>query len=286
MARSLLTREIFKKLILKPSVINTASESRCRSKSTIGPFKAYIYSSNVLQVEDSDSSRVMSDEKPSPVKSAYRRGGGRVAGRGGGRSGKGNYSNRLRTSHLQNCKTQQSVNKFKGNSTALEGYIFDCSNSKQADKFITAIKRILEHVSTKYKYGGGICSFSENSTCFAILLPVVPDYTANTLTMSIATKKIDLYVKRDGILDENLQKAYSLIFGPCTELFNSKLKSSINWDAMSSTYDMFALLEAIKTIIYKFEDKKYLSLSLHNAKTNFYNFRQGTMTNPDYLDDK
>ena len=52
---------------------------------------------------------------------------------------------------------------------------------------------------------------------------------------------------------------------------------------MSSTYDMFALLEAIKTMIYKFEDQKYLPLSLHNTKTNFYNFRQGTMTNTDYL---
>ena len=47
---------------------------------------------------------------------------------------------------------------------------------------------------------------------------------------------------------------------------------------------MFALLEAIKKIIYKFEDQRHLPLSLHNAKTNFYNFRQGTMTNPDYLD--
>ena len=53
---------------------------------------------------------------------------------------------------------------------------------------------------------------------------------------------------------------------------------------MSSTYDMFALLEAIETIIYRFEDQKYLPLSLHNAKTNFYNFQQGTMTNPNYLD--
>ena len=100
----------------------------------------------------------------------------------------------------------------------------------------------------------------------------------------IATKKIDIYFKQDGILDENLQKAYSLIFGHCTELLKSKLKSSVNWDDMSYTYDMFALLEAIQTIIYKFKDQKYLPLSLHNAKTNFYIFRQGTMTNPDYLD--
>ena len=112
----------------------------------------------------------------------------------------------------------------------------------------------------------------------------MPDDTANALTKSIATKKIDLYVKRDSILDENLQKEYSLIFGQCTELLKSKLKSSVNWDAMSSTYDMFALLKAIKTIIYKFEDQKYLPLYLHNAKTNFYKFRQRTMTNPDYLE--
>ena len=130
----------------------------------------------------------------------------------------------------------------------------------------------MEHVGTEYKYGGDICSSINNSTLFALPLPVVPDDTVNALTRSIFTKKIDLYVKRDGILDENLQKAYSLIFGQCTELLKSKLKSSVNWDAMSSNYDMFALLEAINTIIYKFDDQKYLPLSLHNAKTNFYNF--------------
>ena len=153
----------------------------------------------------------MSDAKPSPVISAYGRGGGRGAVRCRGRGGKGDYSNRLRTSHLQNRKTRPPVNKFKGNSIAPEGYIFDCSDSKQANKFVTAIKRILEHVGTEYKYGGNIRSSIENSTCFAIPLPVVPDDTVNALTRSIATKKIDHYVRRDGILDENLQKAYSLI---------------------------------------------------------------------------
>ena len=100
---------------LNPSTINTKSESCCRSKKKIGPFSAYTYSSDRLQVEDSDSSRVMSDAKPSPVKSAYGRGGGRGAGRGGGQGGKGDYSNCSRKSHLQNRKTRPPVNKFKGN---------------------------------------------------------------------------------------------------------------------------------------------------------------------------
>ena len=47
---------------------------------------------------------------------------------------------------------------------------------------------------------------------------------------------------------------------------------------------MLGLLEAIKSIIYKFEDQKFLPLYLHHTKRNFYAFRQGNLSNPDYLD--
>ena len=65
---------------LKPSAINMTSERRSRSKKKKVPFSPYTYCSDGLKVKDSDSSRVMSDAKSSPVKSAY----GRGAGRGGG----------------------------------------------------------------------------------------------------------------------------------------------------------------------------------------------------------
>ena len=98
----------------------------------------------------------MSDFKPSPVKSAYDRGGGIGAGRGAGRGGRGDRSNRSRTGQIQNRKSRTITQKFKGNSSDLEGYIFDCSDSKQADKYITAIMRIAEYVGAEYKYGGNI----------------------------------------------------------------------------------------------------------------------------------
>ena len=46
---------------------------------------------------------------------------------------------------------------------------------------------------------------------------------------------------------------------------------------------MLGLLEAIKTIIYKFKDQKYISLSLHHSKRNFYTFQQRNLPNPEYL---
>ena len=47
---------------------------------------------------------------------------------------------------------------------------------------------------------------------------------------------------------------------------------------------MMGLIEAIKTIIYKLKVQKYLPLSLHHPKRNFYALRQGNLPNPDYLD--
>ena len=67
----------------------------------------------------------MSDIKPIPVKSAYGRGGGRGAGKGGVRGGRGDRSNRSRSGQIKNQKSRPITQKFKGNSSDLEGYIFD-----------------------------------------------------------------------------------------------------------------------------------------------------------------
>ena len=65
----------------------------------------------------------MSDINPSPVKSTYGRGGGRGGGKGGGRGGTGDCSNRSRSGHIHNQKSRPVAQKFKGNSSDLEGYI-------------------------------------------------------------------------------------------------------------------------------------------------------------------
>ena len=130
----------------------------------------------------------------------------------------------------------------------------------------------------EYKYGGDIRSSIENSKRFEIPMPTATDDNDTYFIKMILDRNIDICVKRDGILDENLQKAYSLIHGQCTELLKSKLKTSANWETVSYQYDMLGLIEAIKTIIYKFKDQKYLPLSLHHSKSNFYAFRQGNLS--------
>ena len=124
--------------------------------------------------------------------------------------------------------------KFKGKSHDLEGYIFDCSDNKQADIFVHTMKRFAEYVGTEYRNGGDIRSTIEQNVRFAIPLPLAPSGTNDELQKMILTKKVDAYVKRDYILDENIQKAYSLMLGQCTELLKSKLKTTTDWTKVST----------------------------------------------------
>ena len=44
------------------------------------------------------------------------------------------------------------------------------------------------------------------------------------------------------------------------------------------------LIRIIITITFKFDEQKYLPLALHQAKANFYNIRQGSLSNAKYLE--
>ena len=100
----------------------------------------------------------------------------------------------------------------------------------------------------------------------------------------ILTNKVNSYVRRDSILDENIQKVYSLVLGKCTEFLKSKLKTTSNWDTTSTDFDLLGLIASIKSVIFKFEDQQYFPLSLHYVKKNFYSFRQHHLSNTEYLD--
>ena len=147
---------------------------------------------------------IIPDIKPSPVKSAYGKGGGRCGDKGGDRGSRVDRSNLSRSGHIQNQKSRPVVQQFKGKSSDLEGYIFDCSDSRQADKYISAIKIIAEYVGAEFKYGGNIRSSIEISKRFETPMPTAPSDNDTALLTMILNRKIDIYVKRDGILDENL----------------------------------------------------------------------------------
>ena len=130
-----------------------------------------------------------------------------------------------------NRPQRQPPARFKGNQSELQGQIFDCSDYKQADTFVSTLKRISEYIGAQYKHGGDIRSSILQGTKTTISIPTAPtvvDPTALTsaeITLQMIFKgEIDAYIKRKTMLDDNVQKAYSLVLGQCTDLLQSKLK--------------------------------------------------------------
>ena len=103
------------------------------------------------------------------------------------------------------------------------------------------------------------------------------------LEEQVFKEEINTFVKSKEILAENIQKAYSLVLGQCTEIMVNKLKMSLSWEKIKVDQNVIQLLLEIKNIIYKFDDQKYQVLSIHKAKSSFYAFRQGELTNAQYL---
>ncbi len=92
-------------------------------------------------------------------------------GRGhGGRTRPGRGGSRQRH-HCPNQATNQPSSKFQGQCEALKDYIFDCSDYKQADRYVNTVKRISEYVGSEYKNGGDIRSSIVNETKFMIPIP-------------------------------------------------------------------------------------------------------------------
>ena len=130
--------------------------------------------------------------------------------------------------------------KFKGNKSDLQGQIFDCSDYNQADTFVNTLKQISEYISAHYKHGGDIRSSILQGSILTLAFPTAPVYTNHsaltpqeTVLQMIFKGKIDAYIKRKTMLQDNIQKAYSLILGQCTDLLQSKLKQQAQWATIS-----------------------------------------------------
>ena len=147
-----------------------------------------------------------------------------------------------------------------------------------------------EYVGSEYKHGGDIRSSILNESKIVIPIPQSPTYVdpaaltaAEEVAKIIFKGELDAFVKRKSALDDNIQKAYSLVIGQCTDLLQSKLKQQANWSFINTEQDAIGLITLIKTITFRFEDQKFLPLALYQSKANVYNLRQGNMTNHEHL---
>jgi hypothetical protein len=146
--------------------------------------------------------------------------------------------------------------KFSGKCDSLSGFVYDCSDGKQSDRFNIVTKEIAEYVGRDYPYGGDIRWTLHNLELFKEEEPNELTVASSVLTKRMWKKRVDKYINRENKLKENCQMAYSLVIGQCTAYMRAKLEAVEGYRDMESRSDLIGLIKTIKGLRFQFEGQK------------------------------
>ena len=106
----------------------------------------------------------------------------------------------------------QHAKKFQGVCPDLKDAIFDCSDYKQADCYMTAVKHVVKYVSANYKNGGDISSLIKKETKNMVPCPARPAVTAlanpteeENDAINLWHEKCKVLLNHESTLDYNIQ---------------------------------------------------------------------------------
>jgi len=199
---------------------------------------------------------------------------GRGTPRQGGGRGRG-QDNCRQGGWQSNIPRAKSV--FKGNTAGMNGHVFQCFNERDDKKqFAKTVEILGEYMAKNLKFPGDLAPLTRDLTLSFIPRPQhLDDDERDPLTIAIWKKNVDSYCVRVDYLESNLKTIFAVIYGQCSESMKAKLKSLDNFEEKERACDCVWILMAIKGITYRFEGQRFPYLSLDDARTNYYTFRQG-----------
>ena len=82
----------------------------------------------------------------------------------------------------------------------------------------------------------------------------------------------------------NLERAYNIAVGQCTEPLRQKLEAEMTYEAIKQESDTFKLIKLIRKLMYNYQSHKYGPQATHEACIKFYTSSQEKHTdNQAYL---
>ena len=201
---------------------------------------------------------------------------GRHGGRGPGRGGRG----RRRT-----ITSTISRQWFEGATEELKGEIFDLVRSRSADLFIKTKKAVANYVGQTYQHSGDIRRAIETLTLPTIPMPIAPVADPMPVLLAVIfSEQVKEYVKQTSRLQENIKRLWALVWGQCLDTIRTRLQALETYDNMHTASNGLQLLIAIKDLMFNVQEQKYVPLSIHLAKQQFFLLSQGHNTVGEYYD--
>jgi hypothetical protein len=175
---------------------------------------------------------------------------------------------------------------FDGRAKGLKGFIYDCSDNRQAEVFTRTTKEISGYVRREFQSGGDDVRKAVNSLALpTIPKPPVPASTATKYKEQEWSGLMKVYQQRVANLEDRMRRLYNVVYGQCSPAMIQKLTAieGFTEDIVQKSDDL-ELLMAIKGICFNFQSLKFGPHAIHNAIKQFCAFAQGqNMTCAAYL---
>ena len=151
--------------------------------------------------------------------------------------------------------------------------------------FIKTKKAIANYVSRTYRHSGDIRRAIETLTLPTIPIPTAPVADPMpVLLAAIFSEQVKEYVKQTSRLQENIKRLWALVWGQCSDTIRTRLQALETYDDMHTASNGLQLLIAIKDLMFNIQEQKYVPLSIHLAKRQFFLLSQGRNTIGEYYD--
>jgi hypothetical protein len=161
------------------------------------------------------------------------------------------------------------VVKFKGRCKDLELHVYDYITTSQAARdYESTTSKIAKYMGRTYKRGVDVQRIISNGVIDPIKEPDELDLKdlLNTVKKVVWEKLIMLHVQPLEKREENVQKAYMLVYGQCSEGVWSKLKSMPGFNGMEKTCDLVLLLSSLKTVMFSYQGQQNKTHELIDAQ--------------------
>lgn len=98
--------------------------------------------------------------------------------------------------------------------------------------------------------------------------------TPTDTDVKVWEKKMDIQVKGELLLDDNLQIFFSIILEQCTEALVQNLKGHDTFDDIHLTSHLICLLKLIREKMFKMADSQWLLITIHQVLHQLFLFSQ------------
>eukprot|EP00957_Ditylum_brightwellii_P099912 7613597-Ditylum_brightwellii.AAC.1 len=121
----------------------------------------------------------------------------------------------------------------------------------------------MTYFNKEYHHGQDIDKVLEIMAPYQIPIPTVLTRITDTdLQLEFKKQMVSNFLKREPAYEEDLCKAYVLVWGQCTDFIQSHIKSYPSYKTINNSRDVVELLKAIKGTTFYFEEEQYLELAL------------------------